>query len=235
MARQYTSKDCPLYETEYCERLNMPSCNACPAFGRDSAAAVREDLDAIERLLPANGISELFHAEHCVLCREAPKPRTCFALEDLGNPEPAREGRNFLGMKVKLRTGSILPIQMSCCAACRRKHRILAYFPTLLPLVAAVVMLLVLANATVRERLANVHSALPLGLFLLVVAAAALGGKLGADALRRRYEKETYLNVMEHPLLAQMAERGWFELQRGRHMSHLIFSKGPRKQGLYTK
>ena len=48
-----------------------------------------------------------------------PGKRVCYGMTDLGNPEPKREGRNFIGMKTKLRIGSLLPIQLSCCAACR--------------------------------------------------------------------------------------------------------------------
>lgn len=235
MERQYTNTDCALYGTAYCERLNMRNCEACPAKDRGRAAGVREDLDAVAALLPAEDLSSLFHTDRCVLCKGEPNPKACYAMADLGNPEPEREGRNFIGMKTKMRVGSLIPVQMSCCAACRRKHRLLTYIPVLVPLAVGILLLALLSVAAVREAVATAHPALPLGVFLLVVAVALAGARLWQGALLRRYSRETYVNVMEQPFLAEMGKRGWFELQRGKRMSHLVFSKERLKQGVYTR
>ena len=43
------------------------------------------------------------------------------------------------------------------------------------------------------------------------------------------------MNIMEQPFFADFQRFGWFELQRGKKMSHLIFFKERLKQGMYTK
>ncbi len=75
MERVYTNKECPLYDTVYCERLNMLKCEVCPA-NRDKSQAerVRDDLKEIAALLPAEDYSALFHSESCVLCKDKPAP-----------------------------------------------------------------------------------------------------------------------------------------------------------------
>ncbi len=235
--RIYTNTACPLYGSAYCSRLNMVKCEVCPANSSPrQAELVRADMDAIATLLPAEDLSNLFHSERCTLCKgQSPNPRAYYALTDLGNPLPEREGRNFLGMKTKMRVGSLLPVQLGCCQACRRKHRVLTYLRLLLPLGAAVVALALLSVIPIREGLAGSHALLPLGVLLLAVGGAILVALVAEKRLRRRYEKETYLNIMEQPDLAEMAKMGWFEIQRGRGMSQLIFAKGRLKQGLYTR
>ena len=156
-------------------------------------------------------------------------------MTDLGNPEPKREGRNFIGMKTKLRIGSLLPIQLSCCAACRRKFQLASYAPVLTPVAAGVLSLVALGITPVRTALASLHAVVPLLLFVAVVGLAALLGRLWQASMLRRFEKETYMNIMEQPFLADLQRFGWFELQREKKMSHLIFSKERLKQGMYTK
>ena len=236
MERVYTNKECPLYDTVYCERLNMLKCEVCPA-NRDKSQAerVREDLNEIAALLPAEDYSALFHSESCVLCKDKPNPRACYAIADLGHAKPAREGRNFLGMKTKLRMGSMLPVQMSCCAACRRKFQKLTYLHILLPLFVAAVTLALLSVASIREGLAGAHVVLPLIVFILAVGGAYLLGLILEARLHKRYEQETYLNILEQPTLAEMAKLGWFEVQKGKGVSQLIFAKERLKQGLYPR
>ncbi|MEA5060750.1 MAG: hypothetical protein EOM66_10440 [Clostridia bacterium] len=235
MERLYTKRDCPLYDTEYCRRLNMVKCEVCPAKDSTRAEQVRRDLDAIAELLPEADFSPLFHTDKCVLCKGAPKAHACYAMADLANREPEREGTNFLGIKTKLRVGSLLPVQMSCCESCRRKHQILSYLRLLLPLGAGIILLVLFSMASIREPLASIHVALPLGIFLLTIAAASLIAWLVEKRLIQRYGEDTYLNIMEQPFLAKMERRGWFELQRGKRVSHLIFTKERLKQGLYTR
>lgn len=234
--RVYTNRECPLYDTVYCERLNMLKCEVCPANSdKSQAERVRADLDEIAALLPTEDVSALFHSDGCVLCKGAPNPRVCYAMTDLGNAKPEREGRNFLGMKTKLRVGCMLPVQLSCCAACRRKIQLLTYLHVLVPLFVAVVTLALLSVIAIREALAAVHVALPLLIFVLAVGGSYLICLAVEARLRKRYEQETYLNIMEQPLLSEMAKLGWFEVQGSKRVSQLIFAKDRLKQGLYTR
>lgn len=86
-----------------------------------------------------------------------------------------------------------------------------------------------------RTALASLHAVVPLLLFVAVVGLAALLGRLWQASMLRRFEKDTYMNIMEQPFLADLQRFGWFELQREKKMSHLIFSKERLKQGMYTK
>lgn len=236
MERVYTNTGCPLYGTDYCARLNMVKCEVCPANeSKGRAEQVRADLDVIAALLPEADLTPLFHTESCVLCKGEPNPRALYAIADLGHKEPEREGRNFLGMKVKMKTGSLLPVQLSCCKACRDKHRVMSYVPILLPLAAAVLMLALLSITSIREGLAALHPIVPLAVFAVVVGGAVLFSRALEASLRKRYDRETYLNILEQPFLARMAGLGWFEIQRGKRTSQLIFSKERLKQGLYTR
>ena len=95
--------------------------------------------------------------------------------------------------------------------------------------------LVALGITPVRTALASLHAVVPLLLFVAVVGLAALLGRLWQASMLRRFEKETYMNIMEQPFLADLQRFGWFELQREKKMSHLIFSKERLKQGMYTK
>ena len=52
--------------------------------------------------------------------------------------------------------------------------------------------------------------------------------------MKRSYAKRTYLNVMNAPMLAELKEKGWFELFAEHGVSRLVFSREPLRQGLFT-
>ena len=235
MERQYTNTSCPLYGSKYCHRLHMLSCQTCPAKKPEQAAQIQADLDAIDALVPGGDLSALFHAESCVLCKDKPGKRVCYALADLGNPEPPRESKNFLGIKGRMRAGSLLAIQMSCCADCRRRYRLITYLPTVLSLAIIILALALMSYRPLRESLVALHPALPLCLFLGVLVLALVGRQFLRKGMIRTYGARMYLNILEQPFLAKMAERGWFELQRDKEISQLVFARERRKEGLYTR
>ena len=94
---KYTRTDCPLYGGEYCKKLNMKSCRTCTVTN-DNAAGIKADIDAIESLMPEGGMARFFEGEECVLCKGEKKNRAdCYAMADIGHPEPKREGTNAKG------------------------------------------------------------------------------------------------------------------------------------------
>lgn len=237
MARYYNNTACPLYNTEYCRMLNMMSCETCTVAGRDKASmeALKVDLDAIKALLPEDGVEDLFLTDHCVLCKkEKPNPRAYYALLDLGNREPERVERNFLGIKTKLRTGSLLPVQLASCDACKKRFTKLELTVPVATGLTGAISIMLLSYRPLREALAAFGAAVPFLCFAGVMLASWLIPSLVIHGSRRRFASLTHLDVMEVPKMKELKERGWFELNPHKRYSRLIFSKKRLKQGLYT-
>ena len=236
MPRTYNNTACRLYNTEYCRVLNMTSCETCTVAGGSKAdmEALVADLDALNALMPADGIGNLFLGDRCVLCKkEEPNLRTCYGLLDLGNREPERVSRNAIGIKTKLRAGSLLPVQLAACDACKKRFSKLEYAVPLSVGAAGVVSIALLSYRPLREFLASFFAAAPFVLFAAVMLAAWGVGALVRRARVKRYAAHTHLDVMEIKKLAELRERGWFELTPNIY-SRLIFSKKRLQQGLYT-
>ena len=49
MEQERTNRNCPLWGTETCTRLNMRACRGCPAEDKDprECDAIREDVDQL--------------------------------------------------------------------------------------------------------------------------------------------------------------------------------------------
>lgn len=231
---KYTRKDCPLYGGEYCRKLNMKSCRTCNVTN-DNAEGMKADIDAIESLMPEGGVARFFAGEECVLCKGENKNRAdCYAMADIGHPEPKREGRNALGLKTKLRVGSMLPVQLSCCSACRKKHNAAANREAAITLAVAIIMLAVLNFTPTAEAIAAMGSYMPLLLFVIVVGGTWLIGRASRRSMIKRFSETTCMDIFEVPGLDEFKERGWFEISPYKDMSRLVFSKEPLKQGLFT-
>ena len=71
MKRELTNRNCPLWDTETCARMNMRACRGCPAEGKDLRECddIRGDVDTLYSLLPEEGVSALFTGETCTLCK----------------------------------------------------------------------------------------------------------------------------------------------------------------------
>jgi len=237
MARNYTNTSCRLYDTEYCAMLNMLGCESCTVASRSKASMEElvKALDALKALMPEGGIEHLFLSDTCVLCKgDSPDKRSCYALLDLGNREPETESRNVLGIKTKLRTGSIVPVQLAACDACKKRHTALSYTVSLWVSLTGVGTVLLLSYRPLREYLASFGAMVP---FLTFVAAMLLAWGIGALLRRsriKRYGAHMHLDVMDIPALSEMREKGWFEITEKKGFSRLVFSKKRLKQGVFT-
>lgn len=233
-----TNTACPLHDTKYCSMLNMENCDACTVNGSHKAEmdALRQGLEVTASLMPEEGISDLFTEEKCVLCRGAEKgKKSWYAFCDIGNPEPATEQRNAIGIKAIARTGSLVPLQMSCCEACRKRLLRAEYTPVLTPTIAGVAALGILSINSIREAIMTITPALPFIIFIVVVGAAMLAGSLLRKKMIKDYSKVTYMNVFDLPRMKGMREKDWFEINPSKGgMSRMIFSKNRLKRGLYT-
>lgn len=71
MEQERTNRNCPLWGTETCARLNMRACRGCPAEGKDPRECndIRDDVNTLFSLLPEEGIASLFTDKTCSLCK----------------------------------------------------------------------------------------------------------------------------------------------------------------------
>ncbi len=235
MAKNDSEAKCTLFGSKYCETLNNLDCESCPVQ-RAGTEAVRRDMDALQALLPQEGIGGLAASETCLLCRGEEKNKaTCYAMVDLAHSEPQRESGSFLGMKAKMRSGSLLTVQLPCCADCRRSFKTLNYMYAIVVVAVAALMMTLLYYRPLFEVLSGVFLGFPLTLFLTVVGATWVISRMCKKKLRKKCEAKTYLRILEIPALAQMREKGWFELAPGRRISRPVFSDSPLPQGPYTR
>ena len=234
MARNYTNTTCQLYGTKYCAALNMENCDKCIVI-EENATGIMQDIDLVLKMLPEEGIYRFFSNDECMLCKGEKKNKAeCYALTDLGNPEPKREKRSILGMKTKTAIGSILPLQLSCCKDCRKRFNTLSGRHTIVTIITAIVVFFLLNYKPVGERIANISMALPLSIFVASVLGAWFISKASRKNLIKKYSELTWLNVMDIPGVDELADKNWFELSPDKDVSRLIFSKEPLKSGLLT-
>lgn len=236
MARVYTNESCPLYGSEYCAMLNMESCRSCTLDCRTEAKAadIRADLDIIRSNMPAGGMEGLFAGDRCRICKGEPGEKKWYALTDLAHAEPRRRKASLLGIAREPRAGVVLPIQIACCDACRKRYLRLEYISSVMGTLFAAVGLIILSVRSLREPIAAIAAILPFLVFVGLTAAGILLGALIKKNLRKKYAGLMHLNVMEQPILSAMAEKGWFELSPNKGFSRLVFAKTPIKQGLFT-
>ena len=234
MARNYTNTTCQFYGTKHCAALNMESCDKC-IVTEENAAGIMEDIDLVLNMLPEEGIYRFFSTDECMLCKGEKKNKAdCYALVDLGNPEPKRAKRNILGMKTKTAIGSILPLQLSCCKDCRKRFSALSGRHIIVTIITAIVVFLLLNYKPIGESIANISMALPLLLFIASVLGAWFISKASRKNLIKKYSQLTWLKVMDIPGVDELADKNWLELAPDKDMSRLIFSKDPLKSGLLT-
>lgn len=237
MNRVIDNTACPLYHTPECDLLNMPACEKCIVNGReeDDAKQIKADLDTLTALLPEGGVYPLFAGDECQLCKKDPPNKKAFyGLLDLGHPEPKRTKRSVIGIKIKAAVGSLVPIQIGVCAACRKRILMLEYLPVLLPLAAGVVALGALLLPGVSDSLEQAGMLIPLAVFAGVVVIAALAGRLITGMLEKRYAKLTALDPFELPILRKMREKGWFPINTNGKRLRLVFTKKRMQMGVGT-
>lgn len=233
--RRITNTSCKLYHTAQCDLLNMPSCAECILNSDPEAAEqVMQDMQILMNLMPEGGISHLFAGDDCVLCKGKPNKREYYGLLDIAHPEPKRTKRSVLGLKVKSAVGSLIPLQLSVCNACRKRILRLEYLPVTLPVYLGAAALLALTIPGVSDAIERTSAVLPFVIFVAAVVIGAVAGKFISSALRKHYAELTVLDPFELPTLAQMKEKGWFPLNTNGKRLRLIFVKKRMRMGVGT-
>lgn len=235
MARHITNDKCSLYHTEYCDLLNMQTCESCHVNETKEYDQALEDMRVLKELLPEDGVHDLFSGDACVLCKKEPRGRKeYFGLVDLGHPEPRRKKRSVIGVKVDCKVGSLVPIQLGTCKKCRNRMLLLEYLPILLPLITGLLTLIVLILPGVSDSMERIGTILPFALFaVLVLLSLAVAGLL-KRVLKRRYADVMAVDPFEIPKLSKMRENGWFPLSTSGNAVRIVFTRKRMAAGAGT-
>lgn len=219
MEQERTNRNCPLWGTETCTRMNMRACRGCPAEDKDARECndIREDVDALYGLLPEEGIASLFTDESCTLCKGEKKgKRESWGLFDMGHADP-RSTKKKLSLFRKKTYGFVIPLQFGCCRDCRRRFQLISWLPMLTTILILGGTLLVVAQEPVAQSLRNVWRGLPLIVMLLAAGLSYLAGKILVKVLRDRFNQRTYMDLKDHPMVQRMMGLGWESILDGKY------------------
>ena len=220
MEQERTNRNCPLWGTETCARLNMRACRGCPAEDKDprECSDIREDVDQLYSFLPEEGIAALFTGEDCTLCRgERKGKRESYGLYDMGHADPRARGKKKLNLFRSKTYGFVIPLQFGCCRDCRRRFQLIGWLPMLVTIVILGAALLVVAQEPVAQSLRNVWRGLPLLVMAFSAGLSYLLGKVLTKALRARFNRVTYMDLRDHPLVQRMTALGWENLVEAKY------------------
>lgn len=235
MERELTNRNCPLWGSETCARLNMRACRGCPAEEKDALEAdqIRADVDQLYALLPPEGVASLFTGERCTLCRgERKGKRTCYGLYDMGHADPRAQKKKLSLFRGKA-GGFLIPLQFGCCDGCRRRYQLLGWLPSLTVILCLGLALAIVAQEPVAQSLRAVWRGLPLLTLLLVAAISFAAGKVLVKVLRDRFNQLTYMDLKDHPMVRRMSALGWEGLQEGKYPQP-VFTRQPLTNGVGT-
>lgn len=220
MEQERTNRNCPLWGTQTCTRLNMRACRGCPAENKDARECdeIREDVDTLYGLLPEEGIAALFTDENCTLCRGEQKgKRESYGLFDMGHADPRAREKKKLSLFRSKTYGFVIPLQFSCCRACRRRYQLLGWLSMLITILIAGGTLLIVAQEPVAQSLRNVWRGLPLVVMLVAAGLSFLVSRILGKALRARYNRSTYMDLKDHPMIQRMISLGWETIADGKY------------------
>lgn len=234
MTNTSSVRPCRLQGTDCCEKLARGDCKACPGGGAadDRIDELEQHVQAVSALLPEEGPQSLYESGECLLCKDKPRKKSCYALWDFGNVQPRAKVPGLLGIKKDAKVGAIVPLQFACCETCRKNWELLTLS---LPVCIAAGGIIGLATGyilPIRNALTKVHPALPLAVFAGLVLLGWLAGTLFRRSILKKKGAQTTFDVNKLPYVVKMKEKGWFLLMGGR-LKRPIFSEERRKRGWF--
>ena len=233
MEKLPVNPNCELSGTKYCQMLNMHTCATCTVRDNDHKSEIKSDLDLYETLLPEGGVARLFQSHECQFCKTPAKgKRKGYAILDMAHPEPRRVQKWLLGKRTA-RIGTMIPLQMSVCKKCRSRFLSIEYLPMVVPVVFGIAALFVFSADAVKGPLVDLSMFAPFGGWIIVVLLGALLGRLIANGLQKRWSKDMITDVMQHPVIVEMTEKGWMPIT-AKSRTNLLFSKSRLARGLGT-
>ena len=85
----------------------------------------------------------------------------------------------------------------------------------------------------IREAVAGVVLWLPLLSWLVFIAVGYILGRVFGKKYKEKKSDETYMDVLEHPVLKEMVRKGWEPIGK-KGKADVVFSKSRRVRGLGT-
>ncbi len=227
MEQERTNRNCPLWDTETCARLNMRACRGCPADNKDARECndIREDVNTLYTLLPQEGIHSLFSSEECTLCKGEQKgKKESYGIFDMGHSDPRSTKQKLSLFRGKV-YGFVVPLQFGCCRSCRRRFQLLGWLPMLIPIIVVGAALLIVGQEPVAQSLRNVWRGLPLLLMLVAAGLSILVSKVLVHVLRGRFNASTYMDLKEHPMVQRMMSLDWEAVAEGKYLQPVFTRK----------
>ncbi len=219
MEQERTNRNCPLWGSETCARLNMRACRGCSAEDKDARECenIRDDVNTLYAFLPEEGVAGLFAGRECSLCRGEVKGRKeSYGLFDMGHADP-RARKKKLSLFRNKTYGFVIPLQFGCCRDCRRRFQLIGWLPMLVTIVILGAALLVVGRESVAQSLRNIWRGLPLLAMVLAGGVSFLAGKLLTNLLRARFNERTYMDLKDHPLVQRMLALDWEPVVEGKY------------------
>ena len=233
MEKLPVNPNCALSGTKYCAMLNMHTCANCTVRDSENKTEIISDLDLFETLLPEGGIARLFESRDCQFCKTPVKgKRRGYAILDMAHPEPRRLQKWLFGSRMS-RIGTMIPVQMGVCPKCRKRFMLMEYLPMLIPVVIGIAALFVISMDSVHNSLVDLSMFAPFGAWIVSVLVGVIAGKLVTDGLERSWSKEMETDVMRHPVIVEMTNKGWTPIT-AKSRTKLLFSKSRLAKGLGT-
>ncbi|HBU12649.1 MAG TPA: hypothetical protein DEB31_07975 [Clostridiales bacterium] len=211
-------EDCPIARSELCYWLSRKNgCDKCYIRTLKSVEMKEESRDrwaATLALLP-NDVDDVHEAGECQFCKDEPRQADGYAMLEMAHAEPYFEKGMFFGFGKKVRTpvGSLLSLQFSCCARCRKVMRMVDVIQILSVLLGVVVATVLLMIPGFSQKMADLFVLLPVFFLLLMIAAGYFIGKFASAEYVKRRSKIVKLDVSEIPVIKKMLSRGWFFFQ----------------------
>lgn len=229
-----TRTGCDLAGTKYCRLLNMADCASCRIRDLEDRDRVRADLDVYESLIPEEGISHLFEAEECQICRsEHRRKRTGYAILHMAHPEPKHTQKWLFGKKMSP-YGTLIPLQFSICSVCRRRILCMEYAEIAGVLLFGLVGLFVITRDNVHKSLYEIWPGVPFFVWALVTLMGDLFGRMAARKIQRNYAKDTWMTITDHPAVKSMERVGWRAVYVNPSRPFPVFSRTRQNSGLGT-
>jgi len=218
------NEKCNITDSELCKWLEKECADCFINSMKDKSDAENalENFKVTLSLLPEN-IDDLL-GEDCCFCVEDKQKRNGYAIIDMGHSEPENKRGMFfgLGKKVRQRIGSLMPFSISICRRCKSNFKKLEALKWV-----SLVLFIGIAVGLCFIPEINAVPALPYGVILIGGIIGYIAGKALSQFFLNAKSRQTYFNVFEIPVCAQLQEKGWFTVQDNNRVTHFLFSKKP--------
>lgn len=234
------NEECPLLHTEACEYVNPKSCSDC-VIGNLKSEKQEKAKSALLRLsaaAPLEKLQPLYAGKKCLFCKGEKGEAEAYALFDLAKADPEGNWTVALGRRSISMKGAdmILPLQVSCCKACRKRYQLYDLLPTAIALVIFAIGLIITNLKSVYRAAYNAAAWLPLAMIAGFIALAFAAYFIVRAVMGRSLKKHMHTDVSEIPGIKELLDKGFYEVQEKKAgVSRLVFSNERRENGICSK